>query len=309
MKKLVLIIVIFFSEMFFISCEEDFNPYGEFVQQYALNCIIKIDSTRQVATLSRSYDLHNSSPDDIDFDPFVSGALVQLIYRDSVYIMRDTLIQRTDTSRFQFDQRAYYIDGLKPTSPNSIEIIATIQEGVVLSSKINLVPSQYITSSPGFVSIDTDISFLWQPYIEGLWHLPRLKIVYTKLDEYPGQLYTVEVPTIFINSNPYYPSVSRTISVGYSKEALEYKMREISKDDPMKQNYKFYYLTFELLSFDEFLSSYITLSGGFDELSIRLDEINYSNINGGFGIFGSYKKQSRNVTFDSEYIKYLGYTP
>lgn len=294
---------------FFNSCSEDFDPYGEFVQQYALNCIIKVDSTRQMATLSRSYEPQNIDPNNGTFDPFISGALVQIIYRDSVYTLRDTLIQRADSSKFKFDLKAYYIDGFKPVAPNKIEIRATAPDGTILSSKIDLVPSLYITSTPGFLGVNENIGFRWQPFVEGLWHLPRLKIVYSKLDETPEKLYTVEVPTRFINNLPYYPEISRSTAIEYSKEAIEFEMRNISINDQQKENYKFYYLTLELLSFDEYLSSYITLAGGFDELSIRLDEINYTNIQGGFGIFGSYKKLVRNVTFDRDYLTYLGYTP
>lgn len=309
MKKIVLISVFIMSKTFFISCSEDFSPYGEFIQQYSLNCIIKIDSTRHIATFSRSYDVRDSDPNDITFDPFISGASIQLIYRDSTYTLKDTVIQRTDTSRFKFDQKAYYVDGLKPASPNQIEIRAITPDGKILSSKINLVPSQYITNSPAFLGVNDNMSFQWQPYIEGLWHLPRLLIVYTKLDESPGRIYKVEVPTTFINNAPYYPVLSRMTGVTFLKETIEYEMRKISENDPLKNNYKFFYLTFELLTFDEYLSSYITLAGGFDELSIRLDEINYTNIKGGYGIFGSYKKQTRNVTFDRDYLTYLGYTP
>ena len=42
-----------------ISCEENFEPFGDIKEKYALNCIIRGDTTFQIASLTRTYANEN----------------------------------------------------------------------------------------------------------------------------------------------------------------------------------------------------------------------------------------------------------
>ncbi len=86
-------------------------------------------------------------------------------------------------------------------------------------------------------------------------------------------------------------------------------MLQVSNGDD-KSNYKFLYIDLELLIFDQFLAGYISTTNGFlDNLSIRLDEPNYTNISGGLGIFGAYQYNDFQITLSNDYLSNLGYTP
>ena len=64
----------------------------------------------------------------------------------------------------------------------------------------------------------------------------------------------------------------------------------------------------ELYVFDRNLSGYYASVGKIgDSFSIRLDEIDFSNVEGGFGVFGSYISQKLAIAFDEEYINSFGY--
>jgi len=66
----------------------------------------------------------------------------------------------------------------------------------------------------------------------------------------------------------------------------------------------------ELLIFDPSFAGYISTTNGFlDNLSIRLDEPNYSNVNCGLGIFGAFCYSQMTVGLSSDYLQSLGYTP
>jgi hypothetical protein len=85
-------------------------------------------------------------------------------------------------------------------------------------------------------------------------------------------------------------------------------MKEISGDDPNKDHYIILTAIIDLLVFDRNLSGYYSSVASIsDEFSIRLDEIDFSNIDGGFGVFGSYYKQSFVLFFDKLYVESFGY--
>ena len=84
----------------------------------------------------------------------------------------------------------------------------------------------------------------------------------------------------------------------------------ISQGDPNKKDYKIYGAVFTLMIFDENISNYYSTTNGFlDDFTIRIDEKDYSNIQGGLGIFGTYRTQSTGAVFTHNYIKSFGYTP
>jgi hypothetical protein len=86
-------------------------------------------------------------------------------------------------------------------------------------------------------------------------------------------------------------------------------MLAVSNGDD-QSHFRFLRIDFELLIFDRFLAAYISTTNGFlDNLSIRLDEPNYSNINGGLGIFGAYIYNVLPITLSVQYLDQLGYIP
>ena len=59
-----------------------------------------------------------------------------------------------------------------------------------------------------------------------------------------------------------------------------------------------------IIQADRHLYSYFSLVGGFrDEFSIRVDEPNYTNIDGGLGFFGSFTADSVSVTLPLDFPK------
>jgi hypothetical protein len=67
---------------------------------------------------------------------------------------------------------------------------------------------------------------------------------------------------------------------------------------------------FEVKVYDTALGIYANSIQTFeDEFSIRISEPNISNINGGFGIFGTYISEKFDIEITSNYISSFGYTP
>ena len=71
-KRITLVFII--SSLFFISCEESFDPYGDYVEKFAFTCILRSDESKQYATLFRSYRPDSFDPYTYTEDPTVKGA-------------------------------------------------------------------------------------------------------------------------------------------------------------------------------------------------------------------------------------------
>ena len=52
-----------------ISCEDSFDLYSDFYEQYILTCIIRSDTTYQTAILTHSYPNYTGNPYDNTTNP------------------------------------------------------------------------------------------------------------------------------------------------------------------------------------------------------------------------------------------------
>ena len=93
-------------------------------------------------------------------------------------------------------------------------------------------------------------------------------------------------------------------------DAVIKALQEISDTDPIKDNYAvFQNLLFSCIAFDQPSSRYLSSTGGnVDDLTVSVDVADYSNIEGGFGLFGSYsQKNYTRLRFLQDYIESFGY--
>jgi hypothetical protein len=312
--KIYLIFIPLLAALFSFSCKENFDPEAPFKEKYVLNCIISGDSVMQVATLGKTYDANGNDPSLNNIDPSISGAQVFIKWKGKIFQMRDSSMARTDTSRYKGPVKFYYTKAFIPTFHDSIEISAIPTNGVVLSSKTMVPNNVSFQRSTTYILKETftlDIGWI-EPDGNNLF-LPRLKILYYKRNESPAVLHTLEIPLAYNIkggiTTPVYPSVSQASTIEYQRSIIDDYMLKVSAGDD-KLNYQFVYLQLDLLVFDQFLAGYISTANGFlDNLSIRLDEPNYTNINGGLGIFGAYIYNNTSIYLSDDYLTLLGYTP
>ena len=84
----------------------------------------------------------------------------------------------------------------------------------------------------------------------------------------------------------------------------------ISEGDPDKNNYSILVNNpIKVYSLDGNLERYYSSTTQDNNFTVRLDENDFSNITGGFGVFGSYVIKDYNLRFTPEFITELGYNP
>ncbi|MGA8263341.1 MAG: hypothetical protein WB779_02755, partial [Ignavibacteriaceae bacterium] len=145
MKRAILILPIILF-ILFESCNEDFNVNAPFKNFYTLNCILRNDNPIQYAIISKNiYTESGATPTLPSTAQNIKGANVEIYYDDSVFVMRDTTIQVTDSGN-TIQVNCYYLKNLVMTPGKIISIKATTPDGQILKST-NQIPVCYIAYS------------------------------------------------------------------------------------------------------------------------------------------------------------------
>lgn len=315
MKKICRIALLLFVTLVIVSCNEDFNPFKESEPKFILTSILRSDTTYQTAYLSKSYFTNSSNLYANDIDPSIIGADIRVWYKDSVYVFRDTSVDRTD-SLYKTDFNFYYSDIFKVSKKEPIEIEVLLSNGKRLKSKsitpdeINFTESEVLIPpvSKDFIQIN------WENTTLVTFYTYKLVINYTENENGNVQKLTKEIPLNYIIENglqkPIYPKPTiRTYAI-YQLSTITEAMKEISNGSDLKSNYSINEnLIFELIAYDENVSKYISsTSGAFDGLTVRVNELDFTNINGGLGIFGSFINENYNsLRFQRNFVESFGY--
>lgn len=314
MKLKILSVIIIMALVY--SCEEDLNPNADFIERNVLSCVIRSDTNYQVLTLTRSYFVEGLDPYQNKEYPAIKNADVKMWYNNSVYQFYDSTITRTDTSRYTSPVSFYYNNTMKPLGGKAVEIEALLPNGLLLRSITNIPPvnSLYFSGSDKLITTFNPgghIEATWTKF-ENLFYHPVLVIRYFNRTSGDSKVQEKIVPIKYVDNNgeslPIYTTPTSDNTIAYDQSACDRAMEEISGDDPVKENYSILDAELKLMVYDENLSAYYSSVGTFlDGFTIKVDQPDFTNINGGFGIFGSYAMKYYKMNFSEEYVESFGY--
>ncbi|MDZ7766960.1 MAG: DUF4249 family protein [Melioribacteraceae bacterium] len=313
MKKFVYILAVI--SIFFLSCEENFSPKGEFEQRYALTCIIRGDTALQVAAIYGNYNVEGYDPSVFDGNTAYDGADIRLWYQDTVYVFKDSVVSNPNLPDSNF--RFYYLDNFKPEAPGEpMEIEAMLKNGKRLRASC-VTPSKFSfdirESSNTIPAVNTSsVNLLWQTEDRGNFFVARIKVKYFENVDGVNKERWTELPSRLITSGedqiPIYPVPSKMFGVSFNRRAIDYALRNISENNPDKNAFTVSSkAVIEVLSLDENISRYYSSSLEDNNYTVRVNETDYSNVDGGFGVFGSLYKASMKITLLPDYIESFGY--
>ncbi len=328
MKKAILILpVILF--ILFESCNNDFNVNAPYKKIYTLNCILRNDSPIQYAIISNNiYTGNGAPPPSIPIAQNIKGADVEIYYNNSVYVMRDTTIQLTDSGS-AIEVNCYYLKNLVLIPGKTISIKATMQDGQILKSTKQILvcsispqdfPVRYYPKGIKEYYVKFP-AYTW-PFkidnkeISNILSFPRFEIDYKK---YEGGTY-VDKKTLVPLSYYYHTDInsfllSTNLNFSFnnyaaytSLEIINRTMQEISGSDPNKKNYIITDAFFTVTCMDpELTRYYFAYEVYLNSYTVKLRPTDYSNIEGGKGIFGIYYKYTHSFVIDQDYIHSFGY--
>lgn len=305
------------------SCKDELDPFGESNEKYVLNCIIRADTSFQVLTLTKSYATGSFDPYASTTDPAVKGAFIRLWEgNDKVTFFTDTTITRDASSLYKTPYTLFQARGIQPEANTLLEIEAILPNGKKLTSK-GTVPLKPVITKLGQGGLtDTLVPPPEKDYVHAQWgtqiapkgtiYLPKVYIVYKVLENgvevrktkiipkgyfmYSG----VEYPEYFGLS--YYPWVNLDMSV------INRCMNELSEGDGDKSKYKIYAMVVDVVSLDANLSAYYNATNkNKDPYAVKLYETDYTNIVGGFGVFGISCMAGTTIDISAEYVRTFRY--
>ena len=272
-------------EFLFLSCEESFSPKAPFEEKLVVFSLLTAARDTQYVVVSRTYDVEGFDPLQNREAPEVAGADVRIIADDGTSVMlRDTIVQRSDSVRYGPDRVAYYVPSfrilprrvyrLEVKSPTDGEVSASFQTG----DPVRIGRS---------VDVETQDFTAFATSAGSKGFLIRLYLVYRVTSGGNVIQKEAEVPQFFSrDGTPVYPQVDRQNQlVIYGDVVLRFKARIAAQEAPgvIDEVGK----KVVVWALDANAYNYYQIVRGFnDPLSVRVDLPDYSNIEGGLGVFG-----------------------
>lgn len=324
MKKTTWVVLVILC-LFLESCNTDFNINAPHQDVYILNCILRNDNSIQYAIVSRNYFTEDGTapaPNSIDLS--IKGADVRIYHNDSVFVMRDTVLQITDSGSETL-VNCYYVTNLTLRPGEVISIEATVPDGTLLKSSTQVPNISFVDLSRNFpqsykTGYHTRPNYSWKWIgVAGesttILDLPQLEVHYKQYEGGTTVDKNILVPLAFyftfdenFNLVPVNVKLSPNTSCVTTLETVNNTMQAISSDDPSKENYTITNVVFRVLSLDPALSKYYSAYDTYSrDFTIKLRQTDYSNIEGGKGIFGLLYNISVPLVVDSLYIESFGY--
>ena len=316
--------------LFLGSCKSDFNINAPHQDVYALNCILRNDTSIQYATISKNYFTENGAPPPSStVVPNVKGATIQIFNNDSVFVMRDTTVELTESGTVvRVD--CYYLRNLTVNPGGMISIEAALPDGQVLKSSIRVPVTKFAPSNFPLISYTKSEagayvrypSYIWLfrsgdfgPEMKNILSRPQLEIdfVINEGGSYVSSSTLVPLANVlYTDMNGILLSPVAGFSLDYtactSLETVNKTMQEISGGDPYKNNYIITRVFFNITSMDPELTKYYFANEVWlNSATIKLRPTDYSNVEGGRGIFGLWYKSSNVLGVDPAYISSFGY--
>jgi hypothetical protein len=295
------------------GCDNSFDPRGTYQKQLVVYSILSNTSDSQYVRVFTTYDPVTLDPGSVTTDTYVRNAVVTLRDDSATYIMRDTTITRVDKSRYKEDIGAY-IAFPCPARPGKTYTLSIGSDQGNATGTVSVPEAGYVQPNNPFLlkspdqtgSEDITVTVRFSSVMRGF--LVRLYLDYEvleganwvhKREEVPTSTLSVTGSTVIYN----YPKLTRrttdlsqpymtvhfpiTVYSGFFKAI-------VNKYGP--SGYKLLTATYILTQVETNLYKYYNLANGFqDEFSIRTDQPDYSNIQGGFGVLGAMRVDSVRV--------------
>jgi len=269
-------------------------------------CVLNPLEKIQFARVYRTYDVEGTNPLKNTLDTQVSDIEVTIDDGVQHVVFKDTVVKRDSYDRYTSDIVAYYTSELR-IEPGMTYKLQVKTRDRTLAATAAVPRSAYIIVNDGAPRlIDSSLARICnciriraQGYggSSARGYLFRLYIEYTRNVQGGMQYLRKEVPVRYLSAGgdsliPVYPGVDRSATVGYLIEAFSKVFGQIIADSSNKISGAMI-ITYSL---DPNLYNYYQIAHGFgDPFSVRLDAPDFTNIQGGYGVFGA-------VTVDSLFI-------
>jgi len=292
------------------GCDNTFDPKGTFKDEVVVFSILNLKEPRQYVRVYSTYDTPGFDPLVIRADSPLDDAVVT-IHDQAIpgvrYSFVDTTIARLDTTRYSTPIHSHVSTSFQPvagrtyvltvTSPTRGSFTATT---VVPTQTIFEIMNAFVLREPSRfpntpIAVRIYITYQTKGYVmrflvkykytlDGIDHIETLEVPTLVSDSDAGQKKTYATLTRRKTNPSVFTQASEVVEFDY--QAYNITLTEIRQKYGDKSLF-FQEALFILTQVETNLYNYYSVVSGFqDEYSIRTDQPDFSNINGGVGLFG-----------------------
>lgn len=296
--------------LLFIGCEKPFSPKGQYEQKLAVFAILSNGSDTQYVRVLKTYDPPGFNPYDVLQDQAVRGAAVTVSQGGLVVQYRETTVPRSDASRFDDNVVAYmaFPYRVRTGKTHTLDVLTPL-DGSVQTSVIVPDTGYLKLSNPMMLSLsrvrdgtaeDLGVQAFISPLTYGC--LIRFFLEYDVLQDSTWVRMRTEVPkfVFIVDTTQYYgfPKLVRRGSAPGPPGSLQlegsmffvtaYKAKVNELQRQYGNGLWIRRALFVLTQVEKNLYTYYNITNGYqDAISIRTDLPDWTNINGGLGLFGA----------------------
>jgi hypothetical protein len=290
------------------GCNENFDPRGSLDRKLVIFSILSSDREMQFVRVQSNYMPVGYDPTSSVADRSLENVTVKITEFGRFYELRDTLLWTSDTSRYNFPMRTYFLDSFTPLRGRAYKVVVhaptyrEVSVGVTVPdrAKISLGSgASQILDRPEQLPLGSYMSYLVQLSKVAKGYVARFYVYYDVLkgDEWFEE--AVEVPIASATSDnltitfPRYPRMTPAPStsqenIAYRNAYYKWAVNEVNRKYSSTQVI-FKWIVVVVLQADQNLYEYyMSVHGEQDPYSTRLDEPLGSRAGTGVGVVGAY---------------------
>ena len=297
------------------GCENSFDPRGPYEKRLVVYSILSNRSDTQFVRVYTTYNPTGFNPDEVTSDSYIRKAVVTLTDDSTSYRLRDTTLFRVDKSRYTDDLGAYVANPCLVRLGKTYRLSVASSEGAIeaavqVPGKGLLIPNNpFIIAAPEkYGNQDITVTIMISSLTRG--YLVRLYLEYEVWTgtQWIGKREEIPVSALSVSGTGIryeYPKLTRRttdvaqpyVNIHFPIGTYTTVFKRISEQYG-SDGFRIRRATYILTQVEANLYKYYNLVNGFqDQYSIRTDQPDYSNINGGLGVFGAMTEDSVSVEF------------
>lgn len=292
------------------GCSDAFDPKGVFDKRVVVYSVLSTTADTLFVRIHTTYDPPGYDPMSVTTEPAFAGATASLNDGRSLRALRDTLLPRPDAARYGATMKAFYVTPFKPRRGAEYSVQVDVP-GYPQAIGATIVPdtSNFFLTNASLLGLGSSTSqalgviLSAPPTVRG--YLVQLFVDYTVSTD--GSKHRTEIASRVVSAPGgtvrVYPQIAPTSRyagrdfdpVTYFEYSIEAWKSSISSiyGQYGHDNVFFSKATVYLYLIDHHLYNYSSLVNGFrDEVTVRTDQPDYSNVVGGAGVVGSYTLDS-----------------
>lgn len=307
-------IILVASLVLLVSCENSFTPKGPYTDKMVVYAVLSTQNDTQYVRLYSTYNPQGFDPYQNTIDKVIRGADVTVSQSTSTTDFRDTTVERYNKARYKDDIGAYVAYPFHAEPGKSYDLAIESQTYGSVTGSLSVpdrgrmqISNKYVLKGQGDPHENLTV-FVWIRYATR-GYLVRYYLDFDVLQENKWVNQRVEMPSdVVVIDNDHriysYPGLQRRTttpeSVVKELEEVVYMSRtayELMLSD-LQTRYTYAGMRvngawFVLTQIEQNLYDYYKVANAFqDAHSIRTDVPNWTNIQGGNGVFGAFVEDS-----------------